>query len=258
VQLNVMEVHEHLAFEKRGPARYQELFAGREAAAYLRAVRQASDELADFVRAVSELPGGRDTLFVLTSDHGEGLGDHPSVANSSRHGFLLYASHLRVPLVFFHPGGRLPEGRALDEPVTLLDVMPTILDFAGLRGPAEMEGRSLLPLARGEVAAAPAQPRFAETRFQGRDKLAVYTSEWKYVENREAKPALPPRELHAAGVVEDGARTDQSAAHPQVVEALAARLREWERAHPPAAPAPRAAAPTPEEERQLRALGYLR
>ena len=97
-----------------------------------------------------------------------------------------------------------------------------------------------------------------ETRFQRRDKVAAYTSEWKYFENREPWTKLPRQTLHRVGVAEDGARTDVSAEHPEVVERLAARVREWERAHPPAEPTPLAAPQSSEELRQLRELGYLR
>lgn len=258
VQVNVMEVHEHRLFEDGGPEAGESLFAGREDAGYLRAVRRATDALADFVEAVSALPGGRNTLFVVTSDHGEGLSDHPHVANASGHGFVLYASQLRVPLLLLHPGGALPQGRVVEQRVRLLDVMPTILDFVGLRGPAEMEGRSLLPLALGQTQVDLPEVFFAETRFQRRDKVAAYTSKWKYFENREPFSKLPPRTLDRADVVEDGARTDLAAANPQVVEELAARVREWELAHPPGAPTPQAQPPSQQELEQLRDLGYLR
>jgi len=258
LQVNVMEVHEHLFFDAIGREPYADLFPERDDAPYLRAVRQATDELADFIEEVSALPGGRNTLFVVTSDHGEGLGDHPSVPKAEGHGFVLYASQLRVPLLLYHPGGALPRGRAVERPVRLLDVMPTILDFAGLRGPEAMEGRSLLPLARGEGDVELPEEFFAETRFQRRDKVAAYTTEWKYFENRESWSRLPRQTLHRAGVAEDGVRTDVSAEHPEVVERLAARVREWESAHPSAEPTPLVAPQSNEELRQLRELGYLR
>lgn len=258
VQVNVMEVHEHPSFEERASPEYAALFSDRENADYLRAVRQATDEVVDFVEAVSALPGGEDTLFVVTSDHGEGLGDHPHVAHSKRHGFLLYASHLRVPLLLYHPAGGLPARRVIDAPVRLLDVMPTILDFVGLPGPVRMEGRSLLPLLRGDREAGLADASFAETRFQGRDKVAAYTREWKYIENREAHTKLPRRELQPAGVVEDGGLTDVSKSQPEVVEHFAARVREWERTHPSGSATPVTGRQKSEEIRQLRALGYIR
>jgi choline-sulfatase len=258
VQVNVMEVHEHRLFENGAPEAGPALFSERDDAAYLRAVRRATDELADFVAAVSALPGGRNTLFVVTSDHGEGLGDHPREPKAAGHGFVLYASQLRVPLLLYHPGGALPRGRVVDTPVRLLDVMPTILDFAGLAGPAGMEGRSLLPLVRGDGDVALPEVFFAETHFQRRDKVAAYTSEWKYFENRESWWKQQRQTLHPAGVVEDGTRTDVSAEHPEVVAHLAAAVRAWEQSHPPGRPTPPARPPSSQELQQLRELGYLR
>ncbi|MDJ0850258.1 MAG: sulfatase [Myxococcota bacterium] len=257
VQVTVMEVHEHLAAKDPLPERYRGLFRGRRDEAYLRAVRWASDEAADFIAAVEALPGGRNTLFVVTSDHGEGLGDHPDVSNGHQHGFLLYASQLRVPLILYHPDGGLPAGRVVETPVRLLDVMPTVLDFAGLAGPEGMAGRSLLPLLRGEPLARQ-EAVFAETRFQRRNKVAAYTDAWTYVENREESTKLPPRGLHPAGVVENGALTDVSAEHPEVVERMAALVAEWERAHPPAEATTVADPQSVDELQQLRDLGYLR
>ncbi len=256
VQVNVMEVHEHLSTKEPVPPPYEGLFRGRADEGYLRAVRRASDEAAEFIAAVEALPGGGNTLFVVTSDHGEGLGDHPDVSHGAQHGFLLYASQLHVPLILYHPDGGVPAGRVVQQPVRLLDVMPTVLDFVGLAGPPGMTGRSLLPLLRGEELA-PAEAVFAETRFQRRNKVAAYTDEWVYVENREPKTKLPPRGLHPAGVVENGALTDVSAEHPAVVERLAALVAEWERRHPPAEAARLAEPQSADELSQLRALGYL-
>ena len=177
--------------------------------------------------------------------------------NADGHGFVLYESQLRVPLLFYHPEGALPRGRVVERPVQLLDVMPSVLDFVGLEGPAELEGRSLLPLARGDGAPEPPSTFVAETRFQRRDKLAAYSQGWKYVENREPAGWLPPRELHRVGIAEDGERTNVAAEHPDVVERLAAQLRAWEATHPAAETTRPAVAPTELERRQLRALGYL-
>jgi arylsulfatase A-like enzyme/Flp pilus assembly protein TadD len=80
-------------------------------------------------------------LIVFTSDHGEGLGDH----GESSHGYFVYQSTLHVPLLIRWPAGftRTP-GSRVDEPASLLDVAPTILDAVGIAHPAEMRGHSLI------------------------------------------------------------------------------------------------------------------
>ncbi|MDH3403042.1 MAG: sulfatase-like hydrolase/transferase [Acidobacteriota bacterium] len=88
------------------------------------------------------------TLTVLTSDHGESLGDHNYYFDHGRFGF---ESCLHVPLVFYFPGRIEP--RVDREPVELLSLAPTILQFAGVSLPdgAWMQARSLLPRLAGEA-----------------------------------------------------------------------------------------------------------
>jgi arylsulfatase A-like enzyme/Tfp pilus assembly protein PilF len=79
-------------------------------------------------------------LVVFTSDHGESLGDH----GESTHGYFIYQSTLRVPLIIHWPSGSKGFAARVDEPASLLDVAPTILQFAGIARPSEFQGRSLL------------------------------------------------------------------------------------------------------------------
>lgn len=66
-------------------------------------------------------------LTVLTSDHGEGLGEH----GEDSHAFFLYETTLRVPLIM-HAPGLIPTGEVVNEPVGLIDLAPTILNLAGI------------------------------------------------------------------------------------------------------------------------------
>ncbi len=84
-----------------------------------------------------------DTIVVLTADHGEGLFDHDYFF----HDFNLYEDTLRVPLVIRVPGlGR----REISRRVQLIDLMPTLLDLAGIAPPEGAQGRSLKPLLAGQ------------------------------------------------------------------------------------------------------------
>ena len=84
-----------------------------------------------------------DTLIVVTSDHGEGRGEHYEIT----HGHLLHDATQHVPLLMQHP--RLPPQR-IATLVTLADLTPTILDWVGLEVPPLLDGASLVPLVRGE------------------------------------------------------------------------------------------------------------
>jgi arylsulfatase A-like enzyme/Tfp pilus assembly protein PilF len=83
------------------------------------------------------------TLVVLTSDHGEGLGDH----GEETHGIFAYEATLHVPLILYAPGLFSP--KVVGTPVRHIDVLPTVLDALGLGIPPDLLGRSLLPLIAG-------------------------------------------------------------------------------------------------------------
>jgi len=83
------------------------------------------------------------TLVIITADHGESFGDH----NVTTHGKTLYEQEVRVPLWF-----RLPSHRArlVEEPVSLIDLGPTILDLMGQATPGHYMGQTLVPFLQGE------------------------------------------------------------------------------------------------------------
>ena len=93
------------------------------------------------------------TYTVLTSDHGEGLGDH----NEATHGIFTYESTLRVPLVVIGPA---VQPRVIQATVRHVDVVPTLLDLLGQPIPAALNGRSLAPLLFGKGDEAPADAYF--------------------------------------------------------------------------------------------------
>lgn len=85
------------------------------------------------------------THVFVTSDHGEGLGDH----GESGHGFFLYDSTTRIPLIFRPAVGYSASAKRVATPVSLADLMPTILRVMDIPWPAGVQGRSLTPLFQG-------------------------------------------------------------------------------------------------------------
>ena len=96
--------------------------------------------IGEFREALKERGLLESSLLVLTSDHGEGLGQH----NEGFHGFFIYDSSVRVPLIIRAPFGDLA-GREVDQAVSHVDLLPTILEATGLPIPAQAQGASLLP-----------------------------------------------------------------------------------------------------------------
>ena len=88
---------------------------------------------------------GQNSLMVLASDHGESLGEH----GEKTHGFFIYNSTLHVPLIIKAPGA-VP--RVVQDEVSLVDVLPTILQALKTPIPSSVQGRSLLSLVLGRPA----------------------------------------------------------------------------------------------------------
>ncbi|MBU2573634.1 MAG: sulfatase, partial [Elusimicrobia bacterium] len=102
------------------------------------------------------------TILILTADHGEGLFDHDYFF----HDFNLYDNTLRVPLIIKVPGRGKKE---IPRQVQLIDLMPTILEFAGIAPNKDAQGRSLKSLlSGGETGAGSAQYTFGESSVGGK------------------------------------------------------------------------------------------
>ena len=100
-----------------------------------------------FLWALKEYELLDDTYICFTADHGEMLGDHHMFRKA-----FPYEGSARIPLILAGPrNSGLPTNRQLEPVVELRDVMPTLLDCAGLPIPASVEGASLLPLLRDET-----------------------------------------------------------------------------------------------------------
>ena len=123
----------HVPYEP--PAPFSARFAEEP---YLGEVAAADDYLGRLLQAVAPGGGRSDVLVVVTSDHGEGLGDH----GEETHGLFAYEATLAVPLVLWAEA--LTAAR-IDTPVGHIDVLPTMLEAAGIEASAipDMAGRSL-------------------------------------------------------------------------------------------------------------------
>jgi len=83
-----------------------------------------------------------EAMIVLTADHGESLGQH----GETSHGFYAYNTTIWVPLIIDVPG---LEEKQVHQYVSHLDIFPTVCEFAGVKKPSQLQGRSLLPVMQG-------------------------------------------------------------------------------------------------------------
>jgi len=128
------------------------------------AIRHADGALVGaLLDRLDELGLGDETLVVFTSDHGEAFGEHGRFLHGD-----LHVETLHVPLVLRFPG-RLPAGTRVRAPARLLDLMPTVLDLVGLPVPADIQGRSLVPLifASGPAGDGDVTSEFNDGRAEG-------------------------------------------------------------------------------------------
>jgi arylsulfatase A-like enzyme len=134
------EDHRHDAFVARMPQPVLQ----RARAGYFGHMAHIDLQINRFLEHLAEFGVAGNTYVCFVADHGEMLGEH----HLFRKGFP-YEGSARIPFLLVGPG--LGPGIVRDEVVELRDVMPTLLDLAGLPIPDEVEGRSVAPLARGRT-----------------------------------------------------------------------------------------------------------
>jgi arylsulfatase A-like enzyme/Flp pilus assembly protein TadD len=121
----------------------------------------------------------KDTLVVLVADHGESLGEH----DEQTHGMFIYSATTHVPMIIRY-SGKLPAGARVEERVSQVDILPTVLGLLGFPIPEGVDGIPLLSLmTRGR--ADPNRPVYSEVfiprGFGWSDLKGVRRNDWFYV-----------------------------------------------------------------------------
>ncbi len=156
------------------------------------------------------------TLIVVTADHGEEFGEQ----GAWRHGHTLNQGLLHVPLIV-KLAGRAPAARRVTTPVSSVDLLPTLLDLAGLPLPAGVEGHSLRDLLEGR--AAEARTIFAE---QLSPKEVLYAArDERYKAVQQLLPRLMRRLIDLRHDPHE--MVDLSASPPVGARVLLRRLDAW-------------------------------
>ncbi len=177
----------------------------------------ATDEALGELLATIDETLGEDTIVVITSDHGEGLGDH----NSQHHAGSLYNSEIRVPLIIAGPGIKPVH---IQQVVGLVDLAPTMLELAGFKVPGmpQMDGLSVAPELLGTrkdaLGLGEAYSQMVSDRSVHQSQAAVISGRFKLIAKEGSKYELyditrDPKE-----------KKDIKDKAPQLFESMKARL----------------------------------
>lgn len=267
-----------------GPGRLPAAYAlpGQRAAGYYQAqydaaIRYIDDQLQRVLAAIYARYGGAErVLTVLLGDHGEAMGEH---GHYFTHGKGFYEEFIRTPLLMW--GGGAPAGWRWSAPVRHIDILPTLIVWAGGQAPAGIQGRSLLPLWR-DVAGfdvISAEGAGAETTLVDYNGWSAYIrrGRWKYISHND-HGLLPfvgrrrgwarwlrwrfrsPQAALYDVLADPQEKVDRLPEWPAVGRALRVELLAQLRAYRAITLPQQAAGPRPngaEVEARLRALGYV-
>lgn len=227
------------------PAPYDDLYA---ADLYDGEIAYADECLGVLLGHLRELEVLDRTLIVVVADHGEGRGEH----EESTHSLLAYNATLRVPLIIRPPGDSL--GVVVSERTSTVDILPTVLDLLGVERPADIQGRSLVPLwSEAPGAAWEPRPFYAET-LSGRlsygwgELRALFEGPFKYIHGPRPELYDVQRDPHELKDLIDE--------KPERAEAMQQRLQSI-LDHIATGPESRPSAVDEETRNKLIALGYL-
>ena len=175
-------------------------------------------------------------IVIVTSDHGEGLGDH----GEDQHSILLYREALQVPLLVKLPGSARA-GETVDAPAELADLVPTLADLLGFEKPAAASGASLLRL--GAQRTLYAETLYPRLQLGWSDLRSLVGERYHYIDG-------PRPELY--DLVEDPRETrDLVATQGKVAAQMRSELLRY-----PAGPV-RPGPVDPQAAERLAALGYV-
>jgi len=166
------------------PASYSQRFG----TGYDAELRYVDEQAGDFLNFLHQRNLFSNSLVILLADHGESLGEH----GEASHGYFIYQSTVRVPLIVHWPEGNAGFPAKIDEPVRLMDVAPTILEVAGVLVPPEFQGRSLMEYLRPGASPTPrdiySESLTPHSHFGCSSLRALRTGRYKYIE--APKPEL--------------------------------------------------------------------
>jgi arylsulfatase A-like enzyme/Flp pilus assembly protein TadD len=216
-------------------------------ASYNAAVTAADAAVGKLLMALKQKNLYVNTAILVAADHGESLGAH----GEDTHGIFLYDETIHVPLLLKLPGAQLAAKRVAAK-VRLVDIAPTLLEVAGIPVPSQMQGQSLLRIAKSSGSAD--QPVYSRSDLPQRGFGWSALESWragKYLYIRAPKPEL--YDLTS----DPGATRNLAQSSKATLDTLAAQLEGFDRRFSGDGGKPSGTQLTSSEMQKLSSLGYV-
>lgn len=235
------------------PERVREIIA-----AYDAEIAYVDWAVGELLKELDKLGLNENTIVVLVSDHGESLDELiQSHSYAFDHGEFLYAHQLHVPLIIRMPGSTSGgKGVVQTTPVSLIDVMPTILDALKIKSPNYMAGSSLYPLLLGQETTY--GPVFSERRsFENPPKPYFAGDDYSVIEDKWHLIFSTIRKSELYDLSEDAREKNNLSNQAKKIEALESKIKLWRKQTKPLFGE---SVPETDEDalKKLRSLGYTR
>jgi len=186
------------------------------------------------------------SLIIITGDHGESLGEH----GESKHGYYIYNSTTKVPMIFKAPGRS--SGRQVDRVVSITDIVPTVLALLGVPAPSSVQGEDLSSFLSHDATEREGRCVYSEameaTKFGCSALWGTQTLAWKYIQ-------APRPELYNL-MADPNEQRNVVDVYPDRARALRVQLRQIMQEHSRSDRTENVLALDPVSLARLRSLGY--
>jgi arylsulfatase A-like enzyme/tetratricopeptide (TPR) repeat protein len=172
----------HVAFEPPEPFASQfsdDLYSGE--IAYVDAL------VGKLIVALKESGHYDNSLIMIVSDHGEGLGEH----GEAEHGYFIYQNTMQVPFIVKAPKNKIVAGLRVKEVVSTVDLLPTVLGFLDMDIPGEIQGIDLSEVGHNDFKLDPQRYVYCEsmipTKYGCNPLLGLVTQDFKFIETTRSE-----------------------------------------------------------------------
>ena len=146
--------------------------------AYLASIAFVDSQIGRFLKSLERNPRGRETIVMLVSDHGWHLGEKKHWSKGA-----IWEQTTHIP--FIVRGSGVKSGSICSQPVSLIDVYPSLVDLANLEIPSWLDGESIKPQIND-----PSKPRSPAISSYGNANTSIRTNHWRYIRYEDGSEEL--------------------------------------------------------------------